>query len=275
MSALPQSIPPEDSVFTKSRNIDGAAFLFMDAPRPEHCGVHAHGVVLGSFLLRGRIVEVDERRRKSECGPYTLHVTPPGMRHAHLIQSPRVTTLCFSLEMKLLNQFEAEARVFDEPITARRSSVIALAPKIQREVLASDTASDLVLYGLLYELVGELARRNDTKLSQDAPLWLKRAKEMLHDLWNQNVSIEEIATSVGVHPSHLNRVFRTHMRQTPGEYLRHVRMERSTREVLISDLPLKAIAAKAGFADQAHFTREFRRHHGVSPTEMRRAAREA
>jgi len=201
-------------------------------------------------------------------------VTPPGMRHAHLIQSPRVTTLCFSLEMSLLAQLGEESRVLENPITARRSSVIALAPKIQREVLASDSASDLVLQGLMFELVGELARRNEPKLSPDAPPWLKRAREMLHDLWNQNVSIEQIASTVGVHPSHLNRVFRLHMRQTPGEYLRRVRMERSTREVLVSDLPLKAIASRAGFADQAHFTREFRRHHGVSPTEMRRGARE-
>jgi AraC-like DNA-binding protein len=50
-------------------------------------------------------------------------------------------------------------------------------------------------------------------------------------------------------------------------------MDRATREVIAGDLPMKAIAALAGFSDQAHFTREFRRHHGVSPLEMRRSMR--
>ena len=76
---------------------------------------------------------------------------------------------------------------------------------------------------------------------------------------DQALSITEIAAHVGVHPSHLCRLFREHIGQTPGEYLlRRVRMERSLPFVLTSNLPLKAVAARAGFADQAHFTREFR-----------------
>jgi AraC family transcriptional regulator len=174
----------------------------------------------------------------------------------------------------MLAKLGEAASVFDNSLTVKRGSAIALAPKFQREVLATDSASDLVLQGLIYELAGELSRRTSPKLSPDAPSWLRRAREMLHDMWNQSVSIEEIAGSVGVHPSHLNRVFRAHMNQTPGEYLRAIRMERATREVLATELPLKAIAAHAGFSDQAHFTREFRRHHGQSPLEMRRSARD-
>ena len=272
MSALPHSPVPGETCVQKWRHIDGASFLYMDAPRPPRCGIHSHSGHLVSFLLKGNVIEVDERSRRVECGPFTLHSTPPEMRHAHLIQSPRLTTLCFTLEMSLLQQLGATARVFDEPITSRRGRVIALAPKLQRELGAPDAASDLVLQGLIFELAGELLRRNGPKLSPDAPAWLKRAKEMLQDLWNQNVSMEQIAATVGVHPSHLNRVFRAHMNQTPGDYLRGIRMERATREVLVSDLPLKAIASRTGFADQAHFTREFRRNHGVSPLEMRRSA---
>jgi AraC family transcriptional regulator len=195
------------------------------------------------------------------------------MRHAHLVQSPRITSLCFDLELSLLAQLGDTASVFDEPLTVKKGGAISLAARFHREVLAKDTASDLVLQGLVLELAGELARRNTPKMSPDAPAWLRRARELLHDTWNRNVSIETIASTVGVHPSHLNRVFRAHMNQTPGEYLRAIRMEKATREVLTTDLPLKAVAAHAGFADQAHFTREFRRHHGLSPLEMRRASR--
>lgn len=272
MSALPHPDSPEDAV-QRWRSIAGANFLLSDAPRPERCGVHSHEKILVSFLLRGSILEVDERAKKAECGPLTLRSMPPGMRHAHLIQSARVTTLCFSLEDEFVAELGDAARVFDEPITSR-GNVVALAPKFQREMPASDSASDLVLRGLLFELVGELARRGSQKLPTEAPSWLRRAREMINDTWNQSWSMEEIASAVGVHPSHLNRVFRTYMNQTPGEYLRSIRMTRATREVVASETPLKVIASQAGFADQAHFTREFRRQHGMSPMEMRRSVRD-
>ncbi|HVT11605.1 MAG TPA: AraC family transcriptional regulator [Fimbriimonadaceae bacterium] len=271
MSALPRSHSSEDPV-QRWRSIAGASFLYSDAPRPEHCGVHTHDKVLVSFLLRGSIIEVDERAKKAECGPVTLHSSPPGMRHAHLIQSPRVTTLCFALESDLVGEMGDGGHVFDQPITTR-GAAIALAPKFQREISATDSASDLVLRGLIFELVGELSRRGSHRLPPEAPDWLRRAREMINDTWNQNISMEEIAAAVGVHPSHLNRVFRAYMNQTPGEYLRHIRMTRATRDVLSGETPFKVIAAKAGFADQAHFTREFRRQHGMSPMEMRRAIR--
>ncbi|HWA83249.1 MAG TPA: AraC family transcriptional regulator [Fimbriimonadaceae bacterium] len=271
MSALPRSYLSEGPL-QRSRSIAGASFLYSDAPRPERCGVHTHEKVLLSFLLRGSIIEVDERAKKAECEPVTLHSSPPGMRHAHLIQSPRVTTLCFALEREMLAELGGGANVFDQPITTR-GPAIALAPKFQREMSATDSASDLVLRGLIFELVGELSRRGTRRLPAEAPEWLRRAKEMINDTWNQSTSMEEIATAVGVHPSHLNRVFRAYMNQTPGEYLRHIRMTRATRDVLSGDLPFKVIAARAGFADQAHFTREFRRRHGMSPLEMRRAIR--
>ena len=271
MSAVPRVTETDGEVVARWRYLDGATFLYCDAPKPERSTIHSHEHVRFSFLLRGAITEVHERSKGIDCGPYSLHVTPAGMRHAHLIRSSRVMTVCFDLEPKMLTNLGECASSLLDPITIKRGAAIPLAPRFQREMVAADSASDLVLQGLVYELVGELARRQSPKLAPDAPAWLKRAREMLHDLWNQSVSIEEIAASVGVHPSHLNRVFRAHLNQTPGEYLRRLRMERATREVIASDMPLKAIASLAGFSDQAHFTREFRRHHGVSPLEMRRS----
>src|SRR5690348_1596459 len=100
MSALPR--PTVDDAFLHWRSIDGAKFLLADSPRPESCGVHAHELVRVSFLLKGRIIEIDAPGKAVDCQSMALHCTPPQMRHAHLIQSPRLTTLCFDLEPRLL-----------------------------------------------------------------------------------------------------------------------------------------------------------------------------
>src|SRR4051794_40621600 len=80
MSAVPR-INEGDDTFLHWRSIDGAKFLLADTPKPDHCGVHSHDKVRVSFLLKGRIVEVDGPAKAVECNSMALHTTPPGMRH--------------------------------------------------------------------------------------------------------------------------------------------------------------------------------------------------
>ncbi len=263
----------KDESVTLFRKIEGAWLYFSDVPRTDDREMHAHDCVLMTFLLRGAITEIDEAGYENPCEPYSLHAHPAGSRHAHLVQSSRVTRLCFSIRDDLLQAPGMDVLSIDRPMCHNHGPVAALAPRFHREVMASDTASELVLRGLIYELAGEVARSKDLVVTTKPPPWLRRVKEMLRDSTEQNLTIEEVAAAVGVHPSHLSRTFRTHVGQSPGEYVRRLRIERSTRWVLTSDMPLKAIAARSGFTDQAHFTREFKRFNGQTPSEMRKSFR--
>ena len=82
-----------------------------------------------------------------------------------------------------------------------------------------------------------------------------------------------MAAAVDVHPSHLARTFRDCFHVPLGTYIRRLRIEWATRRVAESTDPLSAIAARAGFADQSHFTREFRKRNGVSPARFREVRR--
>lgn len=254
---------------SKWRDALGMKFLLGDAPRPEHCGFHSHQVPLVSIVLKGNVREVDGRKRSVERGPYSVGITARGDTHAHEILSDRVMTLCFAVDEPFRKVLGDEAEVFDMNATIRTGRLPSLIPRLQREIFASDQASDLIIQGLVLEFAGELKRRQDRRLPSDPPEWLRHARELIHDRGAEAFGIAEVAKEVGVHPSHLARVFRQHMRESPGEYLRRIRMERATREVLLSKAPLKVIAERAGFSDQAHFSREFRRIHGVSPLDYR------
>jgi AraC family transcriptional regulator len=81
--------------------------------------------------------------------------------------------------------------------------------------------------------------------------------------------VAALAAAVNVHPVYLCRAFRAAYGTTPGEYLRRLRIEWAERTLAHSDRPLAAIAAEAGFSDQSHFTREFRRHTGLTPARFR------
>lgn len=58
---------------------------------------------------------------------------------------------------------------------------------------------------------------------------------------------------------------------TPGGWLRICRFQRARAQVISGILPLAEIALEAGYADQAHMTRDFQRYEAVTPAALRRA----
>ena len=72
-------------------------------------------------------------------------------------------------------------------------------------------------------------------------------------------------------PTHLARAFRRHFGDTPGTYLRRLRVERAARAIEDGDASLAEIAADAGFTDQSHMGRAFRSVKGTSPARWRAA----
>ena len=65
------------------------------------------------------------------------------------------------------------------------------------------------------------------------------------------------------------RRFRAAFHLTPQKFLRKLRLRIASRALMNTDESLSGIALKCGFADQSHFSREFRRHFGRTPREYR------
>lgn len=90
-----------------------------------------------------------------------------------------------------------------------------------------------------------------------------------HDQPGHSHSMPELATLTGLNPRYLIRAFAAHTGLTPHRYLTALRIQRS-KDLVLTGQPLSGIAADLGFADQAHFTRVFRTHVHVPPSEFRR-----
>jgi AraC family transcriptional regulator len=123
-----------------------------------------------------------------------------------------------------------------------------------------------------FELLAELFRIGETALSRRPPGWLRIVRDLLHDRFQEELSLEEIAAAAGVHPAHLARVFRSHHGCSVGDYLRGLRVEFACRQLSSTDAALIDVALSAGFADQSHFTRCFKQATGLTPGQFRRSA---
>ena len=86
-----------------------------------------------------------------------------------------------------------------------------------------------------------------------------------------HLSIDALAQEAGLSPAHFARAFKQSVGRAPHQHLLTLRLERARRLLESPDAGLSDVALRAGFADQAHFTRFFKRQFGVTPGAFVRA----
>jgi AraC family transcriptional regulator len=85
------------------------------------------------------------------------------------------------------------------------------------------------------------------------------------------VDLGVLARHVGLQPSAFTHAFRRRYGCTPSALLRRSRLDRALPLLRDGRLTISEVAARSGFADHAHLSREFRRFVGSSPSTFRRA----
>ncbi|WP_019631419.1 helix-turn-helix domain-containing protein [Actinomadura atramentaria] len=83
--------------------------------------------------------------------------------------------------------------------------------------------------------------------------------------------VQDAAERLGCSRRHLGAAVRAELGVTPKEYQRLLRFEAARRGLAAGGADLARVAAEAGFADQAHFTREWRAMSGCTPAAWLRA----
>lgn len=93
---------------------------------------------------------------------------------------------------------------------------------------------------------------------------VRRARDFLEANLAQRVSLAELARVAKLNKYHLLRLFEKEVGLPPHAYLLSRRIQES-QSLLRQGMACADVAAELGFADQAHFSRRFKRTIGVSP----------
>ena len=150
----------------------------------------------------------------------------------------------------------------------RGLGVVWLARRLAAELRALDDAAPLAAEGLALELLAAVSRESSRRTDR-VPTWLSAAEELLRARIGDCVRLSELAVEIGIPPVQVARAFRAHYGLSVGEYGRRLRVEWAAAEIARRDRPLAEIAVQAGFADQSHFTRLFKRYFGTTPGQYR------
>jgi AraC family transcriptional regulator len=240
--------------------------------------VHAHDRACFHYLLEGGYVE-QHGRRSNECTTNTLAFQPAGHEHSYRACSSSDSSRSFTIELDdaWTSRLREHGVLLGDPVSQRGEAACWLQSRLYREFCSMDAASPLAIEALVLEMAVETSRHgrrlDDAAAGRKPPPWLAQATDLLHDHLADTPSLTEIARSVGVHPVHLARVFRRHHRCTVGEYVRGLRVGFACRELAHSSASLSEIALAAGFPDQSHFSRVFKRVTGLTPGAFRAGTR--
>jgi len=228
---------------------------------------HHHECASMCLVLDGGFTEHHARGR-FDCAPRSVLFYPPGISHREQFDAPQ--TRCFIVEVS----HAWIARTAESPAWARtglqlRGGALAdLAMRMHRETQAFDRVSPLILEGLMLEFLGTAARHSPHARGRQEER-MTRVCDTLHDRFREGLSLEALARDAGVTPAVLARQFRRQYGSTVGTYVRRLRV-RYAEQLLTTTMALSEIAVAAGFCDQSHLCRVFRRFTGASPGEFRR-----
>lgn len=129
-----------------------------------------------------------------------------------------------------------------------------------------------IMTQLLVHLFRKLAQQSDQQLT-----WLRAlddprlavAIDRIMDDPAAPHTVESLAESAHMSRSAFARHFQDAFHSSPMQLVNHVRLERAAKLLMTSNLPVKLVASRCGFASRSHFTHAFKQHAGVAPNDYR------
>jgi AraC family transcriptional regulator len=253
----------------RSLGLDGFAVVEAWFPAQEVLADHTHDRACVAVMLDGSF-DLHLTGKEYHCSPATVFTEPAGETHANFIGPAGAHVVVVQPDPTSTELLRPFAAFLDQATHRKHAGMAERASRLARELDRVDDLSALAAEGIVLEMLTTLARVEAGGIRRPPP-WLLQAQELLHARFTEAIRTADVANAVGVHPAHLARVFRQHFKRSMGSYVRRLRLDWAARELVWSDASLTAVALAAGFADQSHFTRFFKRHTGLTPNAYRRS----
>jgi AraC family transcriptional regulator len=255
----------------RSLELDGFAVTDAWFPPTAFLPRHTHARTSVAIMLGGSF-DLEMSGRVYHCPPAAAFTEPAGETHANRIGPKGCNVVVIQPDPHRDELLRPFAAFLDRPSHRHHAGLAERAARLARELAEPDDLAPLAAEAMVLEILVSLARLHEGE-RRGPPPWLLRAQDLVHARFTEPIRAAEVAREVEVHPAHLARAFRAHFRMSLGSYVRRLRMEWAAGQLESSARSLASLALAAGFADQSHFTRSFKRYMGVTPNAYRRTTR--
>lgn len=142
----------------------------------------------------------------------------------------------------------------------------------------SRTDVDMHLSAVLLEIFAHMiADKPDPFTNSSSSVMEERVRsgiEYINHHYTEKNCIENLAAEQKVNKRYLSRLFGLYSDCSPQAHLIRMRIDEAKRLLRTTSLQIGAIASKVGYDDVMQFSKIFKKHTGVSPTEYRKGTME-
>lgn len=131
------------------------------------------------------------------------------------------------------------------------------------KIIDEEIISFITLFCEKYMTFKEKIKSIDNEKFEELFIYLKKDSCDLKEL-----TFYEMADIMKMNPYYFHRIFSKTIGLTPQAFINFLRVSKATK-LLRQANNLASIALECGFYDQAHFTKEFKKYHGITPTKFK------
>jgi AraC-like DNA-binding protein len=205
---------------------------------------------------------------QDEDGMARVHLAPETVPPLRL---PARSNVSGQAQIDLL--FGRIIQVLPGKVGACSAQIDLLFGRIIQETAEKRPGHELAIKAAMLELLLLLHRGPDETTGTDergSPVQsIQRAVRFLESNFPRALALADIASAVHLSPIYFGRLFKKATGLTPMAYLRDLRMDRASQLLCAGDQTIAQVADAVGFADPYHFSRVFRQHMGMSPSDYR------
>jgi len=231
---------------------------------------HHHDRTSLTIVFDGSLDEVVGRSRET-AGPLSVVYKPAGTEHANRMGPRGAATVQIAFEPDYLSADRPDPP--DEWGWAHGGPPARSFLELVRCWAAGGESEEEIerrLIDLLAEVPGTGAGHEVEPGAKGPPGWLARVVEEVEDTFRSPSLVRDLAAGAGVHPVALARAHRRHFGRSITERIHRRRVSEAAALLASRDRRLSSVAYAAGFADQSHLTRLFKRETGLTPGAYRR-----
>jgi two-component system response regulator YesN len=125
------------------------------------------------------------------------------------------------------------------------------------------------LNSLLEEVATKIASKVNNFNNKSLKLILRKAIDYIHEHYNEQVTLNEVAENIYVSTFYISRMFKKELGKSFVDYLNDVRIEKAKE--LLKDVKYKTyeVAELVGISDPHYFSKLFKKHSGMTPSEYK------
>ncbi len=126
---------------------------------------------------------------------------------------------------------------------------------------------DIFGVGAFYKLFGEMImKKMGNENLSSTTVTIQLAKDFIHNNYQFDISIIDIARNANVTPNYLSNIFQREEGISTKGYLIKIRMEKAMVFLQSGHFKIKEVSEMVGYSNQLHFSSQFRKYYGNPPT---------